>query len=446
MTDASFKESLLPSGGTKLDVAQELTDANRFPLDTGIIRRTKDAMLVDEPLLPVLAWERSVDVWNNKWPLAKKRYVTDIAFAMQKMKGRRDGLKKYIEVSDAECLLIEAPPLMAFPGRDMTDAERLAWLARFAQLRTYKYSITGNDQFAIFTTSDSNRPLCFSDTVNRMWCAREINGLEYWGWQTHLWDNGVDTPLTTWDRVVTEIDKTVNVYTQVVLPGDLNGAWFLDHDPTPGADGEIGFFPTSLDPVADRTVSVLTDQTDYLDHNVNFTSRTVSPGLQPIYIKPERVAENAPTKLGDWYLDHFPTQSALPFVVDAEWGYFPSADDRAALHIFDRLYLYQKGRGPVPMPPDARCFLDHTYFQFPAFTAYTRVGITGTLPKWAFKAYLPAFLVDEDLDPLWETVDAIKASKSARDKIKIDTQAHDVVRPSNGLICGQAICGTQVGV
>ena len=432
MTATTFKEQLLPESPTKLDLAQELTDAARFPLDTEAVRRTKDPLRADEVFLPLLGWERSVDVWRNDWSISKKRYVCDIAYELTRLKGTREGLKRFIEIADAECLLIEAPPLMFFPGREMTQAERLAWLARFEQLRTYKYATTGNDAFAMFLTSEAIRPFCLSNSVNRMWCARTIDGLEYWKYQTKLWDRGAETPLTTWSRAVIEKDKTVNVYDQHVLPGKLNDAWFLDSDPKIAADGEIGFFPTSLDPVAERTVSGLADRKSYGDHDEEFASATVSPGLQPIYIKPERVAENAPVKAGDWFLDH---QKAYNF---------PCSFDRAALHIYDRLYLYEKHRGDVPMPPTARAFLDHTYFQFPAFTARAYVGITGHLPKQAFMRYVGGYLVEPDLSTLWECVEAVRASKSARDLIQIDTQAHDVVTTSPVTMCGTAACGAQV--
>lgn len=429
--------SLLMRSASPYGLAHELVDAERWPLDTDAIVRTKDANAVDEALLPLLAWERSVDVWNPKWPLAKRRAVTAQAYELTRLKGTREGLRRYVELADGKVRQIEAPPLLAFPGRDWTDDERLAWLARFPQVRTYKYGRTGNSALAAFLTE--RRPTCLVEAETTtdgrpagFLTMETIDGEEYLGHESYLWQNGEETPLTRYTREVVDVDKTVAQFDLITIPGSLGGALFLDHDPgLPAQDGEIGYFPTSLDPVAARTVSVATDPATYTNHAEKFSARTISPGLDPIYLKPERVAEIAEARTSTFFLDH---PKAVPTA---------SADDPAALHIYDRLYLHETGLGAVPMPPEARCFLDHAYFQFPAYTARVSVEITGTLPASAVTRFVRGYLVDPDLSGLWELVDAVRASKSARDLIQIDTQSYDVVTTSGRLVCGSATCGSQ---
>ena len=271
----AWRASLLPPNATAFETAEEKTDAARYPLDTDSIRRVKDANETPADILPVLAWERSVDVWWPGQSETSQRFITDKSFELHKQKGTRTGLKRHIELTGAKVLRIDAPPLMAFPGREWTDEERLAWLARFPQIRTFKYRNSGQVAGAMYASDDlwmnEKAPLIFADEPESRFAkfAVTVNGFEYHGYHSFLWDRGTETPLTTWDRVVTEEDKTINIYDWIVLPGTINCRWFADQIPVGGVPDhfeESGFFCTD-DPLADRTVSVFRDTEDYQDNN-----------------------------------------------------------------------------------------------------------------------------------------------------------------------------------
>jgi len=441
ITTPALPRSLLPPNNpTKLDVAQEMTDAARYPLDWDAVLRAKDPMRVDAPLLPLLAWERSTDLWRADWPLAKKRHVTDIAFEMQRKKGTRAGIEQYVEVAGGQCLSIAAPPLMCFPGADPTPEETAAWLARFAQLRTYKYSEYGNDAFAIFLTEETMRPLCLTDGTPRYWCLHEIDATQYLGSHTTLWQNGVETPLSALAATTGQAQGSVADYRIIVLPADLAGVWFLDSSPSVSVDGEIAYTPSSYDPVAARTISFVTDGNDYGANSGIFTSVTVSPGLDLVTIKPTMVAQPAPTKSGDWYLD-----ARAAVLSDGELALFPTSDDRAEYNLYEVLYLYDPSNpGPISMAPGSYCYLDNAFFQFPAYTAIVRVAVTGTLPAAAFTNYVGGYLVDPDLTPLWDVVGAVRSAKSARDLVLVDSNVYGVVTAGVGVFAGAITAGQMV--
>jgi phage tail P2-like protein len=437
-----FPVSLLPPNNpTKLDLAQELTDAGRYPLDWDAVLRTKDPMRVDLPLLPLLAWERSTDLWNTNWPVSKKRYVTDIAFEMQRKKGTRAGIEQYVSVAGGQCLSIDAPPLMCFPGADPTPEETAAWLAGFDQLRTYRYSRDGFAPMVVFLPDDEWFSTCFPSDDSYFVPLVDIDVSQYLGNQTYLWQNGIQTPLSDLAATVAQPDGTVADYRIIVLPTDLSDVWFMEATPPDIVDGAVSYTPSSFDPIAARTISIQTDGTDYGANNGIFTSVTVAPGLDLVTVKPAQVMQDAPTKPWDWYLD------APPDVLSTgDFALFPTSDDRSEYNIYQGLYLYDPNSpGPVSMAPGSYSFLDNCWFQFPAYTAIVKVAVVGQLPACALTDFIDGFyLIDPDMSPLWDVVDAVRAAKSARDLVLIDTNAYSIVTAGVASIAGAITAGQVV--
>lgn len=419
--------TLLPPNRTPRETAHDLADAARALLvDPDDVRRAKDPLLCDASFLPVLAWERSVDVWISEWSESKKREVVNAWYDYERLKGTKEGLKRFVELAGGVVRRIDTAPLMAFPSRDMTTEERIAWLSRFKQIRTFKYRNRGSKPFAFYTTGRGT-PVVFNEThqAKQQYFAT-VNGFEYYGRRSFLWEKGVETPLNQWERTVTEQDKSTDTYQRIVLPAKLDNRWFLDRQMP-------RLFTASADPVAERTVAVQYDRVDYKDHNEYFTSRTIVPGLRKILIKPENVSENGTARPGDFYLDHPKAKIYL-------------TEGNAELYVYERLYLHERADGPLPSPPDARMFLGHAYYQFPHRTALAKVEVTGKLPIYAFNRYMRGYFYEPDLSKLNHIVDAARASKSARTKVLLNTQTHDTVRSSNRLLAGQATCGAQVRI
>lgn len=61
----SNRDDLLPSNSTSYERAQSETSARLLDVDTDVIRRARDPLHCPIELLPMLAWERSVDRWDG---------------------------------------------------------------------------------------------------------------------------------------------------------------------------------------------------------------------------------------------------------------------------------------------------------------------------------------------------------------------------------------------
>ncbi len=479
--------SLLPPNETVLDHAQEMTDAERYPLPFGAAIRAKDPYNCDIRLLPFLAWERNVGVWQTEWDNAKKRYVTAIATPMHKMQGTKTGIEQYVNIAGGKVIDIVAPPSLAFPGRSMTDAERAAWLATFQQLRSYEYALPGFSQLTIFLTTQKIVALDGSDNysgglpgtpagpvqttptgkfypVPDQACLPYLDLSPYLGNKTYIYNpDGTNYEIDTYTQETPGADGEVTLYEQAVLPDTMKDALFLNNFTVdaklqlanPGTspwliyNGQAGYFLTALDFMVKRVVTTLSDMADYGSDNLIYTSVPVTPGLAPITIKPELVMQEYPESMGDTVLNTFPLMAnGMCFVVNERPGYFLT-EDMSRYHLYQLLYLYnpQPGAAPPKMPPDARCFLDNTYIWFPAYTALVRAEIFSTLPRCALNvAFTSGYLVDPDMSLMWDVVESVRAAKSARDLILVDTRTYDIATPDVALLCGAIICGQAVPI
>lgn len=87
---------LLPPNATALErrTAQGLAQIERVPIP---IRDLHDPDRCPEPLLPYLAWERSVDRWDDAWPERTKREVIKASSFIHRRKGTIGALRRVVE-------------------------------------------------------------------------------------------------------------------------------------------------------------------------------------------------------------------------------------------------------------------------------------------------------------------------------------------------------------
>jgi phage tail P2-like protein len=465
-------QSLLPDNATVLETALEMADAARYPLAAGDVIRCKDPNECPEAILPVLAWERSTDLWDDGWDLAKKRYVTSRAIAMQKMKGTAAGIKEYVRVMGGTVTKIAAPPEIAAPDGPL-DADQMAeWLSQFPRLRSYQYALEGNSPFISFAPDLEIAVLDGSDDysgglpgtpagapfstsafypVYGTAVLYEPDLTQYIGGRTALVQNGVETPVDVFTTVLPGADGVMTSYNQAVLPGSLSGVAFADNVQTDANgyplvyDGELAWFAVDIDLIAVRTVTTLEDQVDYGSDNWVFTSTPVSPGLSPLTVKPEMVFQQGPVFPYDCYPDLVPASAP---VIDGEWGRF-LPEDRSPQYIYQQIYLYNPAPGAAPpaMPQGARSFVGNDWLDFPPYTAQVTVEMFGELSPASFAGwYGDGFLADPDMTFMWNMLNAVRASVSARDLILVNTTTYSEAVPDNSLLCGSITCGDIVQI
>lgn len=90
------KPTLLPPSSTPVErkLAQVGADIEEIPLP---LRKLRRASATPAPLLPWLAWERSVDRWDDAWSEAAKRKAIANSFKIHQLKGTIGALRRVVE-------------------------------------------------------------------------------------------------------------------------------------------------------------------------------------------------------------------------------------------------------------------------------------------------------------------------------------------------------------
>ncbi|WP_164855677.1 phage tail protein I [Bordetella avium] len=90
------KPTLLPPSSTQLErnLAQVGAELEDIPLPVRSLRR---ASTTPTALLPWLAWERSVDRWDDTWSEAAKRKAIANSFKIHRLKGTIGALRRVVE-------------------------------------------------------------------------------------------------------------------------------------------------------------------------------------------------------------------------------------------------------------------------------------------------------------------------------------------------------------
>lgn len=98
-------KSLLPPNSTQLE--RNLTEAGKDAFALPSIRILKDIDQVPAQFLPFIAYQRSVDYWDDHWQDALKREVIKSAKEQHKIKGTAAAIKRALEPFGYEVKLIE---------------------------------------------------------------------------------------------------------------------------------------------------------------------------------------------------------------------------------------------------------------------------------------------------------------------------------------------------
>jgi len=97
--------SLLPPNASELE--RKITQVGKAAFDLPSIRVTKDIDDVPSQFLPFIAWQKSVDYWDENWQEALKRKVIKESRALHRLKGTPAAIKRALEPFGYEVKLIE---------------------------------------------------------------------------------------------------------------------------------------------------------------------------------------------------------------------------------------------------------------------------------------------------------------------------------------------------
>ncbi len=97
--------SLLPPNST--DLERKFAEAGKDAFDLPSIRIIKDIDQVPAQFLPFIAWQKSVDSWDEDWQEALKRNVIKNSREQHRIKGTAAAIKRALEPFGYEVNLIE---------------------------------------------------------------------------------------------------------------------------------------------------------------------------------------------------------------------------------------------------------------------------------------------------------------------------------------------------
>ena len=170
-------KTLLPPNSTQLE--RNLAEVNKTAFDIQSIRIIKDIDNVPEQFLPFIAWQKSVDYWDDNWQSSLKRDVIKKSKAQHKIKGTAAAIKRALEPFGYEVKLIEwfkATPNLTpgtfnleldLIGKSLNaevyyEVRRLVSDAKSASRHLVNLSITSNPVLTIRNTIVHQSALTFS--------------------------------------------------------------------------------------------------------------------------------------------------------------------------------------------------------------------------------------------------------------------------------------------
>lgn len=98
-------KSLLPPNSTQLE--RNLTEVCNDAFELSSIRIVKDMDQVPAQFLPFIAYQKSVDYWDNSWQDALKRKVIQSSKEQHKIKGTAAAIRRALEPFGYEVKLVE---------------------------------------------------------------------------------------------------------------------------------------------------------------------------------------------------------------------------------------------------------------------------------------------------------------------------------------------------
>lgn len=391
-----------PSSRTAVEVAFDRAIEAAIDLDPGI-RALKRPLETPDEFLGYLAWEHSLDLWDDDWPEEKKRDVIRRSFELHSLKGTRAGISRHLEIAGALHRRTYTHAHRAFASAPISKEQRDAWLARMPQIRVYLHSEQGTKGADAFAGID------FAGHS----FARMDRGAAIYGRKAVLWrPDGTEVSL----RRVT-VEETTETrqgveYDRVYIPGDAGPATFARRD----FAGRCFASPTK------RPATIVTVALDraYVSKASRLHLGTAWPSLTPIDVKYERVS-----KIG--------TEGPALFAGQAKRGF--AVPDRGEWMLYDRIYLHDRDQD-TPWTR-AHSFAGHARLGRAPYDAEMFIEAIGRMKrKQAHVGHVfvnRAFATREDASTLRRALEAVRVSKAIRDRIKIDPQAYEGIRFGGGI-------------
>jgi hypothetical protein len=411
------RQTLLPPNHMAFEEAFDLTGARIDDLAVEIPKLVRP-WEIPATHLAWLAWGLSVDLWEPEWTQEKHRTLAARALPMHARKGTQASIAEHIRIMGAEPRRFIVPPAKTFMMEGFTDEERQAFFARFPQLRIYPFVARGTYRFAHFTSAAFGRAKAFLDAC----CIKDVGAWSRFIRTAKLWDRGEETTLTI--RAVTPegVGKFhAAEFDEVVLGAKPTRALHLDTPP------KARVFLVDDFGVAQRMIRIPRDAS-YSYRLGRETYTTTWPDADLIDVRPQHVAEQHQGQPTALYATkrQFILGKHLPPTIS--WRF-----------IYERWHIHDPDR-----VPDVRIRSTHLGFTrlgMPPYHAEVRTRISGTQAPRTAGPFVNGYLMTGNRKPIADVREAVRVSKSLRDRILLDTRTWRFPRAGDRLKVGTVTLG-----
>jgi hypothetical protein len=313
---------------------------------------------------------------------------------------------------------------MPYPRRGWTEAERLAYLAQFQQIRIYPKVPVREFQRGMFVASAARSkafvgevaPTAYRITIDTV--VREAR----------LYDPETDQEtVLTRRETVRDVVHVGQVYEfeDIVLPARRNGFYVGDH-----LDGKRFL---GVDNAPERVIRTEIER-PYGAAISRPQWSSVVPTARLISIYPDLVRER------------FSDRGC--FIGRASTGLrtaiYPRRD-KAWQHVYERFYLYDRQRDRGVTAGEPGCYVGHARLGMMPFTAEMKVEIRGKRRRGEFTDLPGQYLTPNIRTTLDRALEATRACKAARDTIYLQTQTRRSRRFGDRMMFGgRLVFGTKV--
>ncbi len=381
MADTLIQPSLAqdPNVVALAALAERITTMDVSPVVTHDIDR------VPASALPHLADQfhmRHTVAWRRATTDTERRALVKAGIQRHRIKGTLAGFR--LAASDAGAELVRAitPPAKLFASPALTLSERNAFIARYPQLRLYRYRVIGQRQGAMLHRAHLGGgafPL-ISDAWLRILP------------RAYLWHEGTETELTAVERTAATETREAETVTEVRQPGKAYGLAFCAGYPR----------HLVISDAADRIYSLkLTER--YQDDSETVRRSAVQPGLSPIDVRFDEVA--------------MPGHARGVFAGKPIGATLQPSTARDRL--YQRLYLFDPvvdvGRRTAGL------HLNQGRLSMPAYHAELQVCVRGRLQPTAVWRFTHGHLVTQSQATLLDCLESMRDVARGADRITLDT-------------------------
>lgn len=416
------QETLLPQNRTAFEEAADLTGARiaDLPIDVPKLVRPYE---VPAPFLPWVAWGLSVDFWEKEWPEDKHRIMLARSLGMHARKGTATAIAEAIEIMGGELRRFIVPPAKTHLSPAFTQEERDAYLALFPQLRVFPFVSRG--QTGPFGTFLSVKRMIGETSLGPI---RQIStSVTQYTRTAKLWDRGEETTLTFREvKVESAGIFAATAFDEVILGPKATKAIHLNA--APRARG----FLVDDQGVAKRIVRIPRDAS-YEFRLGRETYTTVLPRAQLIDVRPQFIAEVHPGQRGAVYAGGGSRIAG---------GFLPPTISWQ--HLFERWHIHDPDR--IPIERRRSMHIGFTRLGMPAYHAEANVRLLSKRPWRITSKFVQGYVVSTSKKPIADARQAVRITKSLRDKVLLNTKTFRAIRSGDRQKVGQTAVGEYIEV